>query len=156
MYNFLLLLFLSSAYSATLPLQSMRSDRISNSLSPTGNEVGALMQYQDFVKITEAPPKLVSEPLGAVIELECEAFGSPAPVIQWVKGTTRLTENESYESNMIPENLNKGMSKTKSRLIINGLLPMHQGSISCIATSGVKTAYSVSTIIASGKIISSS
>lgn len=148
-------------------MPSLRSNRISNSLS--ANNENSFFESQDWVKVSEAPPQIVNQPIGARVELECEAVGSPSPTIQWIKGTTTLTEvehlisrnlggtqinvcfiffqqNDSYESNMISDSINQGLSKIKSRLIINSLLPVHQGPFTCVATSGSKTALATTNI----------
>lgn len=51
---------------------------------------------RDWVKISESPSPIISRKVGSRIELECEAMGSPAPVMQWLKGNTPLTEVSRY------------------------------------------------------------
>lgn len=68
--------------------QNIDDELIDNSLSP-GLETSENPQPKpqiDWVKISEAPPHKVVQPIGATIELECEATGSPAPSIYWVRG----------------------------------------------------------------------
>ncbi|GLV36990.1 Ecdysone-inducible gene L2 [Carabus blaptoides fortunei] len=144
-------LWLSACTAANIPMPSLRSNRISNSLS--ANNENSYFESQDWVKVSEAPPQIVNQPIGARVELECEAVGSPSPTIQWIKGTTTLTENDSYESNMISDTINQGLSKIKSRLIINSLLPVHQGPFTCVATSGSQTALATTNIfVLQGKL----
>lgn len=58
-----------------------------------------------------------------------------------------LFQNESYESNMISDQLSQGLSKIKSRLVINSLLPMHQGPFTCVATAGSKSSMAVTNLL---------
>lgn len=48
-------------------------------------------EHSDFLKITKAPPARVAQPFGSTIELECEAVGSPIPIVEWVHGSGRLS-----------------------------------------------------------------
>lgn len=61
----------------------------------TGSKSG---DHSDFLKITKAPPARVAQPFGSTIELECEAVGSPIPIVEWVHGSGRLS---SVSINMI-------------------------------------------------------
>lgn len=49
-------------------------------------------QPAEWVKISQAPFRFISAALGSRVELECEAIGSPIPVMQWLKGHQPLTE----------------------------------------------------------------
>lgn len=71
------------------------TDSMDNDLSATSNEVPFGRVSKDWVKITSVSIPVISRPVGARIEIECEAFGSPAPVVQWLKGNTPLTEVRS-------------------------------------------------------------
>ncbi|KAK5643519.1 hypothetical protein RI129_007364 [Pyrocoelia pectoralis] len=117
------------------------SDDLDNNIlaNPVGLGMASVIQ-RDWVRISQSPPQIVSRPLGSRIELECEAMGSPAPIMQWLKGNTPLTENESFETNSIDENRLQGTAKTKSRLIINSALPIHEGTFTCLAESGSQIA----------------
>lgn len=82
---------LTMVQGANIPMPSLRSTRMtSNSLNANGEN--KYYQLRDWVKIAEAPEPIVNEALGARVELECEAVGSPAPTIQWLKGTNPITE----------------------------------------------------------------
>lgn len=65
-------------------------DELENSLSPGVDslENSKSKPQIDWVKISEAPPPKVVQIVGTTIELECEAVGSPAPVIYWVRGSS--------------------------------------------------------------------
>lgn len=117
------------------------SDDLDNEI--LGNPLGMGMvsgRQRDWIRISQAPPQIVSRPVGSRIELECEAMGSPAPVMQWLKGNTPLTENESFETNAINDNPSHGIAKAKSRLIINAALTIHEGTFTCLAESGSQIA----------------
>ncbi|XP_031341702.1 neural/ectodermal development factor IMP-L2-like [Photinus pyralis] len=108
-----------------------------------GNPVGLGMTsgvQRDWVRISQSPPQSVSQSVGSRVELECEAMGSPAPVMQWLKGNTPLTENESFETNAINDVPSHGIAKAKSRLVINSVLPIHEGTFTCLAESGSEIA----------------
>ncbi|KAF5291795.1 hypothetical protein FQA39_LY14283 [Lamprigera yunnana] len=106
-----------------------------------GNPLGTISGRQrDWVRISQSPPHIISRPVGSRIELECEAMGSPAPVMQWLKGNTPLTENESFETNAINDNPSHGIAKAKSRLLINSALSIHEGTFTCLAESGSQIA----------------
>lgn len=49
-------------------------------------------RHTEWVKISEPPFPFISRTLGSRVELECEAVGSPTPVMQWLKGHQPLTE----------------------------------------------------------------
>lgn len=69
--------------------QNIDDELIENSLSPEMENIdhSKAKPQIDWVKISEAPPAKIVQPIGATIELECEATGSPAPVIYWVRGS---------------------------------------------------------------------
>jgi len=50
----------------------------------------------DWVKISEAPPLVVNTRLGERVEIECEALGSPAPHIQWLRGERIVSQVRTY------------------------------------------------------------
>lgn len=45
-----------------------------------------------WVKISQPPVSYMTKTLGSRVEFECEAIGSPMPVMQWLKGPQPLTE----------------------------------------------------------------
>ncbi|KAL3270665.1 hypothetical protein HHI36_021193 [Cryptolaemus montrouzieri] len=100
---------------------------------------GAPIFRQEWVKLSQAPRKLVSKNLGQHLELECEAMGSPPPTIQWFKEDKLLTvpvNIDRYENNIVTETISQGLAKVKSRLVLNYLLPVHEGTFRCLAQSG--------------------
>ncbi|KAK4877951.1 hypothetical protein RN001_010457 [Aquatica leii] len=115
------------------------SDDLDNEI--LGNPLGMISGRQrDWVRISQSPPQIISRAVGSRIEIECEAMGSPAPVMQWLKGSTPLTENESFETNAINDNPSHGIAKAKSRLVINSALSIHEGTFTCLAESGSQIA----------------
>ncbi|KAJ8951134.1 hypothetical protein NQ318_021578 [Aromia moschata] len=93
-------------------------------------------EHDDWVQISQPPVPVVNKKVGAHVELYCEAMGSPPPTIQWYKGNMRITENESFDTNVISRM--PGLAKVSSRLVINYLLPRHQDFYRCVAESGRK------------------
>ncbi|XP_030757258.1 neural/ectodermal development factor IMP-L2 isoform X2 [Sitophilus oryzae] len=127
---------------ATLCLQIGYSRRLSEDIN---NEVSAIpdgnianYEYKnsrDYVKISQAPIPHIKKNVGSHVEFYCEAMGSPPPTIQWYKDHMRITENESFEnSNLIDRTV--GLAKVASRLVINYILPRHQGKYYCVAEAG--------------------
>nr|CAD7435493.1 unnamed protein product [Timema monikensis] len=53
---------------------------------------GASFHSHDWVKMSEAPPTIINTRLGDRVELDCEAIGSPAPTIHWIRGTAPLSQ----------------------------------------------------------------
>lgn len=47
---------------------------------------------KDWIKISRAPSQVINTQLGDKVELECEVLGSPAPEIQWYKGSQLIQE----------------------------------------------------------------
>lgn len=83
-------IYITMSSAASIPIPGLRSNRISNALNPNGDNFN--FNINDWVKISEAPPQIVTHPMGARVELECEAVGFPSPTIQWIKGNRALTE----------------------------------------------------------------
>lgn len=48
--------------------------------------------FYQWVKISQPPMSYMTQTLGSRVEFECEAIGSPMPVMQWLKGRQPLTE----------------------------------------------------------------
>lgn len=56
-------------------------------------------QPTEWVKIGQPPFRFITVALGSRVELECEAMGSPIPVMQWLKGNQPLTEVKTHTKN---------------------------------------------------------
>lgn len=83
MNSFLVLCFAAICTSTFAASIGMEPDE--NSLIPSISDDSRTPK--DFLKITKAPPARVTQPSGSTIELECEAVGSPVPVLHWVHGS---------------------------------------------------------------------
>ncbi|XP_045465378.1 neural/ectodermal development factor IMP-L2 isoform X2 [Harmonia axyridis] len=104
------------------------------------NEIN-LNSHSDWVKISQSPKRHITRNLGQRLELECEAMGSPPPTIQWFKEDRLLTvpiNIDRYENNIVNEISSQGLAKVKSRLVLNYLLPVHEGMFRCLAESGLE------------------
>lgn len=114
-------------------------DDIANEISvnPIGN-----LQFEtpkDWVHISTPPLLVQNKNFGSHVEMGCEAMGSPAPTIQWYKGNLQVTANLNIHNNLITQEPYGEVAKLSSKLIINYMLPRHQGVYRCVATSGSKT-----------------
>lgn len=68
------------------------TDSLDNDLGGAASNGLGFTRPKDWVRISQIPVPLLSKPVGSRVELECEAIGSPAPTIQWLKDNTPLTE----------------------------------------------------------------
>ncbi|KAF7283184.1 hypothetical protein GWI33_001247 [Rhynchophorus ferrugineus] len=100
-----------------------------------GVEGGEPFKSRGFVRISQPPTPYIKKNVGMHMELYCEAMGSPPPTIQWYKDHLRITENESFESSNVI-NHSPGLGKVASRLVINYILPRHEGKYYCVAEAG--------------------
>ncbi|KAL1501053.1 hypothetical protein ABEB36_006452 [Hypothenemus hampei] len=111
------------------------SDDIENDISPIGAAAPYDFRILNYVRITQPPiSPMVSRKIGQHLELHCEAMGSPPPTIQWYKDNMKITENESFDDNII--NRTPSIAKVSSRLVINHVLVRHQGFYHCEADNG--------------------
>ncbi|EEB17941.1 Neural/ectodermal development factor IMP-L2 precursor, putative [Pediculus humanus corporis] len=96
---------------------------------------------KDWIKISRAPSQVINTQLGDKVELECEVLGSPAPEIQWYKGSQLIQETErSVLNNELQDSYHDkaGLAKIKSRFIIDCVTSNHGGFYTCVARAGVK------------------
>ncbi|XP_018565968.1 neural/ectodermal development factor IMP-L2 isoform X2 [Anoplophora glabripennis] len=135
------------ALSLRLAQSSRLRNDMNNDLSPVLS--GSRFKLIDWVQIKEPPVPLVTEKVGAHVELECQAMGSPPPTIQWYKRNMRITENEMMEVNTIKPS--DALAMMSSRLVINYLLPRHQDIYRCVAEAGAQVSTSVTKLIVSDK-----
>lgn len=63
-----------------------------NEIDPDPSVNMGFGQTNEWVKIGQPPFRYITVSLGSRVELECEAMGSPIPVMQWLKGNQPLTE----------------------------------------------------------------
>ncbi|KAK4872373.1 hypothetical protein RN001_014402 [Aquatica leii] len=94
----------------------------------------------DWVRLSKSPSNILTRLHGSHVELECEAMGSPAPVIQWLKDSTPLIEDDSLKTNILDDSSLHGMAKTRSRLVIYSAHKIHEAVYTCIAKAGSELA----------------
>ncbi|XP_077283499.1 ecdysone-inducible gene L2 isoform X2 [Arctopsyche grandis] len=119
-----------------------------NSLSPSAG-LNYPEENREWVQLTNVPSTMVRRVPGVPLELECEASGSPAPTIRWLRNGLPITEIEDYENNALPQGSSKEMAKVRSRLIINNILPIEKNTYTCVAQVGSKTTYFTTTVFTS-------
>ncbi|XP_044764143.1 neural/ectodermal development factor IMP-L2 isoform X2 [Coccinella septempunctata] len=105
--------------------------------------------HNDWVKINQTPKRHITKNHGQRLELECEAMGSPPPTIQWYKEDRLLTvpvNIDRYENNIVNAVSSQGLASVKSRLVLNYLLPVHDGTFRCLAESGSEKAVAESRV----------
>lgn len=92
MKKLLIVLILSAVFINSLA-RTIISEEDDNGVfgSSSSSSSSKSMEHFDFLKITKAPPARVAQPFGSVIELECEAVGSPIPIVEWVHGSGHLS-----------------------------------------------------------------
>jgi len=140
----LLFLCISIHLGMSLPLtDSLDSEERSNDIG-YGDSVPVSSHHNDWVKISQPPPSTVSKLAGATIELNCEAVGSPAPTIQWLKDGKPVTDNEPFDNNLINDNPSRGLAKIRSKLLIHSVLSVQEGKFTCLAEAGSKIATAAS------------
>ncbi|XP_026472124.1 neural/ectodermal development factor IMP-L2 isoform X2 [Ctenocephalides felis] len=142
-----LLLMQNLSSGAKLPpgFRSTRLGQTDNELQPNGGR--KYFENRDWVKISQAPPAAVTQALGTSLVLECEAVGSPAPTMQWMRGNVPITELDDYEeSNAINEAPSTGLVRVRSRLVVDNVLPAERSAYTCVARSGAETAIATSVV----------
>ncbi|KAJ8929453.1 hypothetical protein NQ314_017833 [Rhamnusium bicolor] len=146
---FMILSVLLIAISLNLAQCRRLTDDIDNEVSSNPAANIGFREPKEYVRISKPPVPVISKKVGAHVELHCEAMGSPPPTIQWFKRNMRITENESFETNVIDQS--PGYAKVASRLVINYILPRHQDIYRCVAEAGAQVATAVTKLIVSNK-----
>lgn len=84
----------------SLRLAQAQGSRLRNDMDNDLNPVlsGGRFKLIDWVKIKQSPVPLITEKVGAHVEFECQAMGSPPPTIQWYKRNMRITEVRTWIS----------------------------------------------------------
>lgn len=62
------------------------------------------IEQKDWVKVSQSPPKRLTQKIGQTLELECEVTGTPTPTIQWVRGNGPLNNVRKHLKILIFKN----------------------------------------------------
>lgn len=89
------------------------------------------------IKLRSVPATEIEIPISSSRVLECEAGGSPPPVIHWLKNGKRI--DDSFEDMLTIENeqINPigilGLSFTRSKLFLDCVSPADEAVYTCVA-----------------------
>ncbi|XP_055384173.1 neural/ectodermal development factor IMP-L2-like [Condylostylus longicornis] len=97
-----------------------------------------LSEPHEWVKLTKVPPTNIYHDKGSIIEIECEALGTPIPEVQWVPG------NVVRENNAVMFSGPSTLVKVRSVLIVERL--KHTKTFSCVATAAGKQVIASTTV----------
>ncbi|GAB6024527.1 hypothetical protein CHUAL_009681 [Chamberlinius hualienensis] len=117
---------------------AIASERKTRSVNTLQDEESTVDQGPPrFLYIRSSPPRNLEVQLQSKLVLECEAAGSPAPSIHWLKGGHRISQDSFLLTNDLPdvEGYSQGLSTTKSRLYIDCISPSDEGDYTCVATT---------------------
>lgn len=133
-------------------LNDLEEDSLDNELSVADGTTSVMSTKGDdqWVKISQGPPTVVTGSQGSRIELECEAIGSPAPSIYWLHESdenTRVLYERSFETNSILENPSKGLAKVRAKRVIYSARLEHAGQYTCVAKAGMHAATAKTNVI---------
>lgn len=104
--------------------------------SDTGKATPSSSNDKGFIKIVDAPPKLLEARRNGNTLLECSASGSPAPVITWYKDGRPV--NKQFTVQNEPSLGSESLGETKSRLELKCLQKEDAGFYQCVAESAGK------------------
>lgn len=104
---------------------------------------------KSWVKINQPQEREIRVNFGDSLELECEASGSPAPVLQWYKDRVQITDNEIVSNDISPYQI-QGLAKARARLRINSADKTE--IYFCKAQSGTKTAKTATKVIVTNSL----
>lgn len=136
---FLLSACLATIASMQLPKRSTYDNEINTNVASSDSSA------QSWVNINSKSGEIKAFP-GETIEIECEASGSPQPIIQFYDHSSMLSKNEII-SNDILDASNSALIKAAGKLRLVAKKPE---VIFCKATSGDKTAHAAITIFVTG------
>lgn len=135
-----------SCFGHVIP-EALSSEEMDNAIQSSPGETQAQdVEKKDWIKVTKKPPTRVHYHNGQSIELECEIIGSPAPIVEWVRGTGQRIDESDFSSNIISEVSSSGLARVISRLIINHPVAGTEHTYTCVGRSGSKMDYA-STVI---------
>jgi len=100
------------------------------------------LSSKGFLKIVEAPPKLLEAREHGKIVLTCSASGNPAPEITWFKNGTPLVKKSARELMNEADYVGfaaESMAETKSRVEVDCMSQEDAGLYECVASNKKKT-----------------
>ena len=107
-----------------------------------------------YIKLRSVPSPEVEIPFSSSRVLECEAGGSPPPVIHWLKNGKRLKSSKREE--MLTMELNEpmdepvailGLSFIRSKLFLDCVsITADEGIYTCVADNGFSRVFSESNV----------
>lgn len=124
--------------SSLMPSSEIDNSIAASSTSDTSTDAGD--DPADWVRISLSPPPSIHHTRGAHLELECEAVGSPAPILRWVKDGKPLAELDAYDTNLVDETTSHGLAKVRARLLVHALVDGNAGVYTCVAQAGTQVA----------------
>lgn len=122
-----------------------------------------------WIELESVPPTKISAKLHGEVVLECEAVGSPPPLIYWLKDGKPLDHLVTFDSeemmngldtrdsllerrsegNFVPSNF--AMAKIKSKLPLRCIRPEEEGQYSCVADNLRQQVLATTTVAIEGK-----
>jgi hypothetical protein len=84
-----------SCFGHVIP-EALSSEEMDNAISSPSENQPQEVEKKDWIKVTKKPPTRVHYHDGQSIELECEVIGSPAPNVEWVRGTGQMIDVSSF------------------------------------------------------------
>jgi hypothetical protein len=100
---------------------------------------GSKRHQNGFVKIKEAPPKLLEARQYSEVKLVCSATGNPAPRVTWRKDGHPLMQGQStsFASSSFADDLTSlPLGETKSKLVLPCIDAPDAGLYECIVNNG--------------------
>lgn len=98
------------------------------------------MTQAPHIKLRSVPSSEIEIPMSSSRILECEAGGSPSPVIHWLKNGQRIESGSDALENMFTienEQINPvgilGLSFTRSKLYLDCVTPSDEATYTCVA-----------------------
>lgn len=98
-----------------------------------------------FIQISKKPPAKTAHGIGETVHLTCEAMGSPAPTIRWLKNDEPIIDYNP-ETNQLIDNADSSIAKVHSTLIVSLPSKNLEDIYSCIIKAGHVTERADSTV----------
>lgn len=81
-----LALLICHSFGHVIP-EAFSSEETDNILSSPSEQQTPTAVKKEWIKVSKKPPTRLHYRDGQSLELECEIIGSPAPIVEWVRGT---------------------------------------------------------------------